>query len=284
MVKQTDSRELLKSLVAVLENADIEDAEFDVRCMMEQVSEMPWHLQVTQKQFFSPEQVQELFAMTKRRASGEPLQYILGEWEFYGMRMLVGTGVLIPRADTEIMIDTVLAFCQDKQNLKILDLCTGSGCIALALKKYLPDAEITGIDVSEEALAYAKKNKAFHKSDVKFMYGDVLDGKLTEIFENLDLIVSNPPYLTSQEMADLQKEVSYEPVSALAGGSDGLDFYREITRIWKYKLKQNGLLVYEIGYQQADAVSEILKMHGFHHIQVMQDLGHRDRIVSGLKS
>lgn len=277
-------RELKKILVTMLESEHIQDAEFDVKCMLEQVSNLSWHEIFAQQKNFSSREIQELFTMAKRRISGEPLQYILGEWEFYGMRLFVGTGVLIPRADTEILIDTVLDLLKNKNNLKILDLCTGSGCIALALKKYLVNAEITGIDISPEALRYANQNKNYHALTINFMLGDVLDNAIAEKFENIDLIISNPPYLTSQEMADLQKEVSYEPVSALAGGLDGLDFYQNITGIWKNRLKQDGLLIYEIGCQQAEAVAEILKINGFKNIQVIQDLENRNRVVLGFKN
>lgn len=277
-------RELKKMLVTMLEDANIPDSEFDVKCMLEQVSNLSWHEIFAQQKNFSSQEIQELFTMAKRRISGEPLQYILGEWEFYGMRLFVGTGVLIPRADTEILVETAIKFCQDKNNLKILDLCTGSGCIALALKKYLVNAEITGIDISTKALSYANQNKNYHALSINFMLGDVLDNAIAEKFENIDLIISNPPYLTSQEMADLQKEVSFEPVSALAGGLYGLDFYQNITDIWKHKLKQNGLLIYEIGCQQAEAVAEILKINDFKNIQVIQDLENRNRVVLGFKN
>ncbi|MDE6776514.1 MAG: peptide chain release factor N(5)-glutamine methyltransferase, partial [Oscillospiraceae bacterium] len=159
-----------------------------------------------------------------------------------------------------------------------------SGCIALALKKYLVNAEITGIDISTKALSYANQNKNYHALSINFMLGDVLDNAIAEKFDNIDLIISNPPYLTSQEMANLQKEVSFEPVSALAGGLDGLDFYQNITDIWKHKLKQNGLLIYEIGCQQAEAVAEILKINDFKNIQVIQDLENRNRVVLGFKN
>ncbi|MDE6658311.1 MAG: peptide chain release factor N(5)-glutamine methyltransferase, partial [Oscillospiraceae bacterium] len=124
----------------------------------------------------------------------------------------------------------------------------------------------------------------YHELDINFMLGNVLDYALAEKFENLDLIISNPPYLTSHEMENLQKEVCYEPVSALAGGSDGLDFYKNITSIWKNKLKQNGLLIYEIGCQQGDSVAQILKINNFKNIQVIQDLENRNRIVLGFKN
>lgn len=263
--------------------AGLPDARFEYNCILEQVTGMPWY----KIQEISPGQLREMQDMTERRISGEPLQYILGEWEFYGMKFFVGSGVLIPRPDTECLIDLAAEKFRNCRNLKILDLCTGSGCIALALKKIFPDADVTGIDLSPEALAYAEKNRAYHALHVKFLRGNVMDFCLIENFtessDKFDLIVSNPPYLTSQEMQILQAEVSHEPEMALHGGEDGLDFYREITRIWKDRLKSHGMLIYEIGEQQGAAVSEILQMQDFENVTITQDLAHRDRIVSGNK-
>lgn len=262
--------------------AGISEPTFEVNCILEQVTGMPWH----SIREISSEQCQEIASMVKRRISGEPLQYILGEWEFYGMKCFVGRGVLIPRPDTECLIDLIAQKFRNPENLNILDLCTGSGCIALALKNIFPDAEVTGIDCSPVALAYAEKNKNYHGLDVQFIRGDVLDAAFAENFMRnplhlFDLIVSNPPYLTCQEMQNLQTEVSHEPATALYGGSDGLDFYRKITEIWKIALKSRGMLVYEIGEQQGTAVSEILASQNFRGIQITQDLAHHDRIVSG---
>ncbi|MDE6089026.1 MAG: peptide chain release factor N(5)-glutamine methyltransferase [Oscillospiraceae bacterium] len=268
-------------------SAGILDSVFEVNCILEQITGMPWH----SIREISPEQRREINSMAQRRLSGEPLQYIFGEWEFYGMKCFVGKGVLIPRPETECLIDLVLQKfpkSEYSEKLNILDLCTGSGCVALALKKMFPDAEVIGIDCSPEALAYAEKNKNYHKLDVQFIQGDVLDAAFVEnftanYFNLFDLIVSNPPYLTSQEMRTLQTEVSHEPAMALYGGLDGLNFYRKITEIWKTALKFHGMLIYEIGEQQGAAVSEILTSQNFRNVQVTQDLAHHDRIVSGNK-
>lgn len=266
--------------IRMLENAGIPDADFDVKCIMEQV---------TGNRFASelhPEQKQQILDMIQRRSKGEPLQYILGEWEFYGLRMFVGKGVLIPRPDTEILVDTVLHWCRGKSGLKILDLCTGSGCIALALKKHLPDAEVSAVDTSEKALSYARQNAEYHHLEIDFYHADVLDKHFAGQFHDYDVIVSNPPYLTGQEMQELQIEVRHEPAIALLGGSDedGTYFYRNITGIWKDALKSGGLLAYEIGWKQARRVSELLNSHAFRQIQVIQDYEQRDRAVLGEKN
>lgn len=251
---------------------------FEKLCMIEQITGQKYPSALT------PEQENLLASMMQRREQGEPLQYILGEWEFYGLKIFVGKGVLIPRPETELLVDTVLHFAQNQKNLKILDLCTGSGCIALALKKFLPDAEISAVDTSEIALSYAEKNKNFHHLEINLFHESVLNQEFAKSFQNYDIIVSNPPYLTSEEMTDLQIEVQHEPAIALSGGSpDGTYFYQKITSIWKNSLKSSGLLAYEIGWKQAPRVSELLNSNAFQNIQTIQDYEHRDRVVIGQK-
>jgi len=251
---------------------------FEKLCMIEQITGKKYPSALT------PEQENLLASMMQRREQGEPLQYILGEWEFYGLKIFVGKGVLIPRPETELLVDTVLHFAENQKNLKILDLCTGSGCIALALKKFLPDAEISAVDTSEIALSYAEKNKNFHHLEINLLHDSVLNQEFAESFQNYDIIVSNPPYLTSEEMADLQIEVRHEPETALFGMSqDGTYFYQKITELWKNALKSGGLLVYEIGWKQAFPVREILNSNAFQNIQTIQDYEHRDRVVTGQK-
>ncbi|MBR1556127.1 MAG: peptide chain release factor N(5)-glutamine methyltransferase [Oscillospiraceae bacterium] len=265
--------------VRMLEDAGIPDADFDVRCMTEQITGNRFAPEL------HPEQRNQMLDMVQRRMQGEPLQYILGEWEFYGLRIFVGKGVLIPRPDTEILVDTVLDWCKGKSGLKVLDLCTGSGCIALALKKHLPDADVSAVDTSETALTYARKNAEYHHLDIEIHHADVLDKHFAKQFHDYDVIVSNPPYLTGQEMQELQTEVRHEPAIALLGGSDedGTYFYRKITSIWKDAIKTGGLLAYEIGWKQAERVSELLNSHAFRQIQVIQDYEQRDRVVTGEK-
>lgn len=251
---------------------------FEKLCMIEQITGKKYPSSLT------PEQEKLLASMMQRREQGEPLQYILGEWEFYGLKIFVGKGVLIPRPETELLVEKILEFAGNKPDLKILDLCTGSGCIALALKKFLPDAEISAVDVSETALSYAEKNIKYHHLAIKLFHADVLDKNFAGQFQNYDIIVSNPPYLTSEEMKDLQTEVRHEPETALSGiSSDGTYFYQEITSIWKHALKSGGLLAYEIGWKQAPRVSELLNSNDFEQIQIIQDYEHRDRVVTGRK-
>ena len=263
-----------REIADMLEKIGVPDAEFDTRCIFEQVTGKKLE-QITE---LSDLERLRIYEMGAHRIESQPLQYILGEWEFFGMRLFVGEGVLIPRPDTEVLVETVLDWCRDMPKPRIIDLCTGSGCIALALQKHLPKAKVHALDISDAALSYARKNTDYHRLPVKLHRGDVLQAPVHGRF---DVIVSNPPYLTTDEMAHLQPEIQYEPASALDAGEDGLLFYREITRIWKDSLNPGGLLAFEIGEQQGEAVSGILETHGFERIRVIQDYAHHDRVVIG---
>ncbi len=272
-------------MVSPAETADalsahgIPDARFEAQCMIQQLTGQ----RPEQAPPLTPEQTARLRELVQRRIAGEPLQYLLGEWEFYGMRLFVGEGVLIPRPDTETLVDAVLTWCREDPSPRIIDLCTGSGCIALALKQHLPGAEVRGMDVSETALRYARRNAGYHQLDVNFLCADVT-GDIPEGIPPADVIVSNPPYLNAEEMASLQREVRREPALALAGGADGLQFYRSITARWKSMLRPGGLLAYETGETQAAAVSAILRENGFTHINIQQDLARNDRVVLGCRA
>lgn len=211
-----------------------------------------------------------------RRILGEPLQYIKGECEFYGLTFKVGAGVLIPRADTETLVDTALSVAQ--KTAKIADLCSGSGCIAISLKKQLPSSEIYAYEISQNAIKYLEENAKQNETEIKIIKADVTENQAETDF---DIIVSNPPYLTADDMNSLQKEVTFEPESALFGGDDGLMFYRKITEIWADKIKTDGYLIFEIGINQENDVAEILENGGFYDIKFSKDLNGIIRTVSG---
>ncbi|HDK81700.1 MAG TPA: peptide chain release factor N(5)-glutamine methyltransferase, partial [Nitrospirae bacterium] len=208
----------------------------------------------------------------------EPLQYITGHTDFMGLKISVGQGVLIPRPETELMAETAIQKCNSNR-LNILDLCTGSGCLALALAKNFQESQVTGIDISETALVYAKKNaEANEIGNVEFMKGHLFD----PLGQNslFDLIISNPPYIRREEIKGLQPEVSkWEPLNALDGGEDGLDFYREIIPAAREYLKDNGTLMFEVGFDSADEVAGIFKDFGYHEIQITKDYSEIKRIV-----
>ncbi len=217
-----------------------------------------------------------------RVMEGEPLAYILGEWPFYGLNMYVDKNVLIPRDDTcavtQLAIKRGLFLDQDP---RILDLCTGSGCIGIAVANRVKDARVTLADISREALAVARKNVIRHKLNgrVSCVQVNALE-KPGSFLGKFDMIVSNPPYVTGKEMEELDKSVKdYEPHLALYGGEDGLDFYRAIAENFRDCLKPGGYLALEFGMGQGDAVCAILETHGYTVMDRVRDDNDRERAV-----
>ncbi len=195
-----------------------------------------------------------LTALADRRAGGEPLQYLLGEWSFMGLSFLVSPAALIPRQDTELLAELAEARIRERGYKKVLDLCCGSGCVGLALLARDPALELTLSDISPEALALAKENARRLGLAPRFVQGDLWEALLGEHFE---LIVCNPPYLTEAELKSAQRELSYEPALALDGGADGLRFYRRIAASYREALTNNGLLLMEIGSGQAKSAGAL---------------------------
>jgi release factor glutamine methyltransferase len=222
----------------------------------------------------------------QRILDGEPLAYVLGEWEFYGMTLYVDKNVLIPRDDTCAV--TGLAVKQGlflEKDPRILDLCTGSGCIGLAVANRVKDARVTLADISREAMAVAKKNivRQHLTGRVSVVQADAL-GVPPAFLGKFDLIVSNPPYITTKEMTQLDHSVKdYEPHLALHGGDDGLDFYRAISKNWFGHLNEGGMIAFEIGDTQGKAVADILTENGYKNAGIMKDYEGRDRVVTATK-
>lgn len=217
--------------------------------------------------------------MLWRVKSGEPLQYVIGKWDFYESEFYVGKGVLIPRPETEELTQLVIKHAERAGNPVIVDLCAGSGCIGISVAKAVPSATVYCIEKSTEALPYLLKN-AGNTPNVKVINADINE---PSVVKNADIIVSNPPYIKSSDIRLLQSEVQCEPSMALDGGSDGLDFYRIIAEKWKANLRENGMLFLEIGEDQGDDVYEILKSQGFRKIEVMKDIYGNNRMVKSVK-
>ena len=210
------------------------------------------------------------------------MQYILGQWEFYGFPFKVGKGVLIPRGDTEILVETILEKQQTESLKTILDIGTGSGCIPISLGRYGSFSELLAVDISPKALGYAVKNAEFNQIPVKFLESDLFSAVPVEYKGKLDAIVSNPPYIPKKDIEELMTEVKdFEPLNALDGGEDGLDFYRSIVEQSGEWLRKDGWLFFEIGYDQGEALRELLQKQGFSEIRVIQDLAGLDRVVCG---
>ena len=242
----------------------------------------PEQLVADRELYASQEACDTVRKAVERLQEGEPLAYVLGEWDFYGLTLYVDKNVLIPRDDTcalaEMVIRKVLFMDQDP---RVLDLCTGSGCIGLAIANKVKDARVTLADISREAMAVAKKNIQRHHMGgrVNVIAADAL-GKPSAFLGKFDMIVSNPPYITTEEMTQLQPSVKdFEPVLALHGGDDGLEFYRAIAKNYADALKPGGYLAFEFGMGQGDDVCRILEENGYMVLERTKDYNNIERAV-----
>jgi release factor glutamine methyltransferase len=234
------------------------------------------HLYLNQDVALDKEQSLFISATLERRFSGEPLQYILGKTEFMGLEFKVTPDVFIPRPETEILVETALKLVSSVkcQVSNILDLGTGSGCIAVSLARFLPRAKVDAIDISEKALAMAKYNAWLNNAEINFIQGDLFNPT------DYDLIITNPPYIPSAEIDNLQPEIQYEPRIALDGGRDGLDFYRRITACAPGYLKEDGFLIMEMGFGQRPQIENIFQKSGnFEIIEVVNDYNNIERVI-----
>ena len=259
--------------------AGVDSPAFEVSVLMEDLLSLPRNPEFSvPERKLSFEEEKKLFSAAEKRISGYPLQYIIGNWEFFGRKFFVGEGVLIPRPETELLCETVIKYFSGTMPPKIIDLCSGSGCIAITLAKELSGADVTAVELYEGAFGYLERNNEFHGNAVKTVRGDAL-----EPFGNFDCIVSNPPYITGEEMKELQTEVTFEPETALFGGTDGLDFYRAISKNWFGNLNEGGMIAFEIGDTQGKAVADILTENGYKNAGIIKDYEGRDRVVSAIK-
>lgn len=258
---------------------EIEDANLDAWLLLEYVSGISrsWYF-IHEDEEISEDDIEEYQILIEQRGKHIPLQQLTKEAYFYGMKFFVNENVLIPRQDTEVLVEQVLSLSKGKENLKLLDMCTGSGCILLALLANLKQASGTGVDLSEKALEVAQRNGEELGIEISWVQSDLFD----KVSGSYDIIVSNPPYIETSVIEGLMDEVKlYEPRMALDGTEDGLFFYREITMQAGKYLKNNGILAFEIGYNQGKAVSEFMKENGYEEVQVLQDLAGLDRVVTG---
>lgn len=222
------------------------------------------------------EQVKEYESLIKKRAEHIPLQYITGEQEFMGMNFRVNSNVLIPRQDTETLVEQALK--RIKPGMHILDMCTGSGCVLISILKNAPGTTGLGCDVSKQALIVAKENAKQNDVFAEFERSDLFEN----VIDKFDMIVSNPPYIRTDVIPTLMQEVAqFEPVLALDGKEDGLYFYRRIVSESREYLNEGGMLLFEIGYDQGQEVSDMMKKAGFSDVCVIQDLAGNDRVVYG---
>lgn len=260
-----------------LKEAQLEEAQLDARLLLEEICGTDHNTLLCHGDREVSEKEEEQYRKTiEQRAQHVPLQHILGYQDFMGLRFHVNEHVLIPRQDTEILVEEAMRYLHD--GMRILDLCTGSGCILLSLLHYSNDCEGTGVDISKEALQVAALNAELLGIKADFLKSDLYE-KVTGKF---DLLVSNPPYIERKVIPTLMEEVrEYDPYIALDGGEDGLDFYRRIIGGAQDYLKRGGQILMEIGSGQAQAVSELLREAGFKEIDVCRDFAGLDRVVSG---
>ena len=240
-------------------------------------------LQRDSRLYASPEREAQVRRLVERRMAGEPVAYLIGEWEFYGLPLDISQDVLIPRADTEVLAEQAIAYIQTLGDCRVLDLCAGSGCLGLAIASRCPQARVVLGDINDNALKICRQNIRRNNLSARVMpvQADAREKPARSLGE-FQCIVSNPPYIPTGDIAGLEPSVrDYEPHMALDGGADGLDFYRSITRDWREALVPGGRLYFEVGLGQADPVLRLMRSQGFGDLQVIKDHHKIPRVVLG---
>ena len=264
-----------QSLCARLMMAGVPDARFDAVQLYKYVTGRDPRLDNGP----TPDEASSLRVLGERRAAREPLQYLLGEWDFMDFTLKVGRGVLCPRADSEVVCEAAIELLKDAEAPVVYDLCAGTGCLGLGIARAVPSAKVTCVELSHDAWPYLTANvAALGGKNTKAERGDVTT-YYSIMEEPADLIISNPPYLTAKEMRSLMPETAKEPAMALDGGADGLDFYRLLLRQYKDVVRPGGWMVLEIGYTQAEDVLVMGRAAGWQDGFCRQDAGGNDRVV-----
>lgn len=287
--------ELIQDAVEKFQNAGIMEAQQDAQILLDYVYHIKpsdYFFRKTEEISEEDEKYREFWRCVNQRCARMPVQYITGSWCFMGLEFQVNEQVLIPRFDTEILVEEALKRGrpdrkEEEQGWRLLDMCTGSGCIGISLKYFWKEmtgrkqeCHMTAVDVSKGALMMAAENSRHLGLDIRFVESDLFTALKPS--EQYDMIVSNPPYIPSREIPELMPEVSkYEPLMALDGSEDGMKFYRAITKEAPQYLKAGGWLLYEIGCEQGAAVRELLQEAGFTEIEIIKDLSGLDRVATG---
>lgn len=281
MVRNMTVCELYNWITDTLQKAGCDSPAFDACCLLEDVGGYPRGQDHAQCAHTLSADVQTaVLAATARRAAGEPLQYILGQWAFLDLTLEVGRGVLIPRPDTERLVEVAAEHLQGVSAPLVLDLCAGSGCVGLGLCSFVPDVRVTAVELSDEALPILRRNIArYPRRDVCARRDDVLSP--CGAYASVDAILSNPPYIRTEELDGLMREVQHEPRMALDGLADGLAFYRAILSHWLPLVKTGGFVAVEIGFDQGEAVKTLFEAAGLRDVTVYRDYGDNDRVVYG---
>ena len=277
----TSYRKLFAKAFDLLKSSDIENVEYDIKAILTDTFGVDLNKFILDMDNeFEPDKDLEAKYLSRieKRKEHIPLQYIINKQNFYGLDFYVDESVLIPRYDTENIVDRIVKDCKENKCLSVLDLCTGSGCIAVSLKK-CGFEKVYAADISDKALAVAKHNAKLNNADIIFLQSDLYENFPKEI--RFDIIVSNPPYISTDEIAKIEKQVrDFEPKLALDAGRDGLDFYKKIINLSKNFLNNKGRLYLEIGYDQSKDVVDLAKKEGYDNIVIIKDLSGRDRGIS----
>ena len=280
-MERTSYRKLFAKALDLLKSSGIENVEYDIKAILTDTFGLDLNKFILDMDNeFEPDKDLEAKYLSRieKRKEHIPLQYIINKQNFYGLDFYVDESVLIPRYDTENIVDRIVKDCKENKCLSVLDLCTGSGCIAVSLKKNGFE-KVYAADISDKALSVAKHNAKLNKADIIFLQSDLYENFPKEI--RFDIIVSNPPYISTDKIAELETQVKdFEPKLALDGGKDGLDFYKKILKLSKDFINKSGRLYLEIGYDQAKEVVDLAKKEGYYNIQIIKDLSGRDRGIS----
>ena len=278
-------KDILSQSISILKENNIEDANMKARVVLADLLGKNKEYLMIHEDDDIKEGLNKIFLnKIERLKNHEPLQYVINKQDFMGLELYVDENVLIPQPDTENLVEEVILLSDKKRKyirdeIKILDLCTGSGAIAISLSKLINKSLVYASDISKKALKIAEENSMKNHANVLFLESDLFD-KISKIYK-FDIIVSNPPYIESEVIKTLSEEVKKEPILALDGGEDGLDFYRKIAKEAKDYIDKEGYLALEIGYNQRTEVENILKENGYKNIYSRKDLGGNDRIVVG---
>lgn len=274
---------LHKKISAFLNENEVEDSALEARYLVQHLLGLSYgEFLLRAGDSVTDDVIVSAEAMAKRRADGEPLQYIIGEWDFMGYTFKVGEGVLVPRPETEILCEYVLDKIKDIPSPVVYDLCSGSGCIGISIKKARPDARVILVEKSDKALLYLTENckSICRDNEPETVKGDILLYDSFDYLPKADVIISNPPYIRSDEIPTLQKEVQREPKMALDGGEDGLLFYRCLVSFWSKKLKNNGFMAFECGEDQSEDIKNLFSEINFDS-ETVNDYNNIQRIVIG---
>lgn len=278
--------EVLKSGIAILEENNVEDSDFDARCLLEEAFSFSSNDYFLNKFSTADEDKTEKFmSLIKRRASGEPLQYIIGKWPFMSGEFYVGKGVLIPRSDTEVLVEAAAEFIRNHNDVKtVYDLCAGSGCVGISIAMMFPDLDVYCVELSDVAFSYLEKNIELNNvKNVTVLKGDILQGYKKLSDKQIDVLVSNPPYIETDEISTLSREVREEPFMALDGGKDGYIFYNSIKENWIPFMKKGSFAAFECGETQAQMLREIFSEYS-EKTEIFKDLNDIERVVSIIRN